>query len=540
MNNKEIDEMVTRSFCRWFNGEVFSEYQNRWLRENTNFEDYNDLHEFYKDLGFLDENGTLTEIGEEAVKAWSQDTGSETAQSVGTQEDDRLDPAHEPARMTLEEWTAGDFYAVEVKADPGDAAKTEKGLATGYQDYVNLRNIFHDDGYFIVNEDFQTKAEYLPGLLTFDAFKEAFEDADDDFLYLPSFPEFCKRMKIKTHDTIILAADTGAGKSSLAINFLNDLNDRYPVLYVNLEMDKITILRRLVAIRTGLEIDRIEGYKNDEQTREAVDSALDGIACRKPLQLIEDAYYLEDLEKIIDKSTAGREEPTIVIIDHALLMKTKKRNNGSYERASEVSEGLRRISRKYNVIMFSLLQQNRAGKGDGIDTKRPTNSSLKDSGSWENDSTHVIFLWYDPEIRKKKIIITKNRSGEAGDFILNYWSKTQTYTEAKEQPQDEASSRYNSDREPTGKQSKRDKKRAELSAAYEKAITRTGGDVTVKDLAEILDVTTGTVKRMLKEYGGFSIDGQPFDPAGMNNVVEDSFIRLTPANEAKEGVPFPN
>lgn len=544
MTNEKSYEAIINSFCRWYNGEVFSEEQKQWLSNNTNIDEYNDIREFYREMGFQNEDGTLTEIGKESLKAWKQDAGSKTAPTVGTQKDPNDDrrESWEAERITAEEWENNNYYAVEIHTTDGipldDRTKHKRQIAVGYDDYAAARDFVHENNWFICSESFQTEQEYFPGLLTIDDYVKTFEDADDDYLRLPSFPKFSQRMKIKTHDTIILAADTGAGKSSLAINFLNDLNDRYPVLYVNLEMDRITILRRLVAIRTGLEIDRIEGYKKDERTRDAVNSALRFISSRKPLQLIEDVYYLEHLEKVIAKSTEGREEPTIVIIDHALLLKTKERNNGSYERATAISEGLRRISRKYNIIMFSLLQQNRAGKGDGDDTKRPTNNSLKNSGSWENDSTHVIFLWFDPEARKKKIIITKNRSGDHGDFVLNYWKKTQTYSESKDQNADDARDLNDLTLEPTGKQSKRDKKRAELEAAFKEAVTRTGGNVTLKDLAEVMDVTTGTVKRQLKEYGGYSIDGQPADPAGVSNIIESSFIRLTPAEDAE--TPFQN
>ena len=76
---------------------------------------------------------------------------------------------------------------------------------------------------------------------------------------------------------MVIAADTGVGKSSLAINFLNDLNADYPCIYLNLEMDVIDVLRRLAAIHSGIEIDRIEGYKNDEKTAAAVNITLQAI-----------------------------------------------------------------------------------------------------------------------------------------------------------------------------------------------------------------------------------------------------------------------
>ena len=546
MTSEKSYEAIINSFCRWYNGEVFSEEQKQWLSNNTNIDEYNDIREFYREMGFQDEDGALTEIGKESLKAWKQDAGSKTAPTVGTQTrpgDDRREE-WETERMTPEEWEANNYYAVEiceVDAIPlDDRTKRHWRLVIGYDDYISARDDIHNKNWYIGGESFQTEAQYFPGLLTYEDAVNEFKTADERHLELKHFPQFSKTAKIKIHDSAVIAADTGAGKSSLAINFLNDLNDDYPVLYFNLEMDGLTILRRLVAIRTGIELDRIEGYQKDEHTEAAVNSALRAITSRKPLQILKDVYNLEDMEAIIAKATKDRKDPTIVIVDHSLLVQTKdKKVNGRYERFTHISEELRRISRRYNIVLFILLQQSREGKKD--DTEPPKNSSLKESGSWENDATQIIFLWYDPNIKRKKLIITKNRNGDGGSFLLNYTKQTQTYTEAKEQPQGGGASfdLHNLTLDPTGGQTKRDKMRDKLRVAYEDVVAKTGeGNVTLKDLAEVLDVKTATVKGYLKEYGGFTLDGEAVDPAGIDNIVENSgfIIRLTPGEAAE--IPF--
>lgn len=369
--------------------------------------------------------------------------------------------------------------------------------------------------------------EQLPGLLTYSDAVNIFETADDRTIEFKSFPEFGKTAKIKRHDSIVLAADTGAGKSSLAINFLNDLNNEYPCIYINLEMDAIDVLRRLTAIYSGIELDRIEGYKHDKKTAAAVNISLKAITGRKPLQVIQGAYMLQEIEDIIKRSTAGREGPTIVFIDHSLLVDTQKNTGSRYDRFTQVSEGLRKIALGNNIILFVLLQQNRAGKA--IDDERPRNSSLKESGSWENDATQICFLWYDPTARRKKLLLTKNRHGSGGEFVLNYWKKTQTYTEATggaqgAQPAGDATPR---------KQTKRERQKQKLLNAYTDAYFETCGKPTLQAVAEAADVTTSTIKSWLKEYGGFMVDGKPIDPAGIDAVVEQQeFIKLTPADDA--------
>ena len=269
------------------------------------------------------------------------------------------------------------------------------------------------------------------GLLTLERAVKILESEDEHYLTMRRFPRLSAMLKIRTHESIVIAADTGTGKSSLALNFLHELQDRYPCLYINLEMDEATILQRLVAIHTGMELDRIEGYKHDQNTREAVNMAIKQIVARQPLQLLtdEEAYSLQKIEEHIKAATNGRTEPTIVFIDTALLVKINK-SVSRYERFTEISEELRRIARLNNVVMFLLLQQSRDGKRE--EANPPTNSSLKESGSWENDASRIVFLWDNPRTRKKELHITKNRKGERGIIELRDDPRTQTYNEERE------------------------------------------------------------------------------------------------------------
>lgn len=366
----------------------------------------------------------------------------------------------------------------------------------------------------------------LPGLLTYEVAVKHFKEANTNYLQMRNFPKFSELAKIGVHDSVVLAADTGGGKSSLALNFINDLNDEYPIMYFNLEMDNITVLRRLVSIRTGIELDRIEGYQNDEHTAEVVNSALKAMTARKPLQIISDVYDLRAIEKEIMRAATGRKEPTIVIIDHSLLVWTAG-NSSRYERFTEISENLRRIAKLNNIVLFVLLQQSRKGKED--ENERPKNWSLKESGSWENDATHIVFLWYDPEACRKKLIMTKHRAGEAGEVALDYYRHTQIYKEAPGAADPTNAPR---NRQTKGRQSKRDKEREKLREAYEKALTITGGNPTLYDIAEAAGETTATIKRRIKEYGGYSIDGEEVNAAGTDTTISKAeFVRLTLSEE---------
>ena len=384
-----------------------------------------------------------------------------------------------------------------------------------------------------------TPAKGLPGLLSYEDAVHIFETADDSILTMKSFPNFSKVAKIKLHDTVALAADTGAGKSSLTLNFINDLRRTHDILYFNLEMTKIQVLQRLVGIESGIEIDSIEKYRRDPEIAKIVNITLkqmlpggNGFHTLQVLQE-DEAHTLDQIRRVIERSTKDRpdwKEPLIVFIDHGLLISAAGSSN--YEKYTELAKSLRRISLKHNIILFVLLQQNRAGKA--AEDERPRNSSLKESGEWENSTTHVVFLWYDPTVRKKKLIITKNRNGDSGDFTLDYFKRTQRYGEAD---QGAAGSDTAEGPAKSQKMTRRERQRQRLENAYKDAYILAFGNPTLKDIAEAADVTTGTIKSWIKEYGGCFIDGKQVDPAGINTEVElTGFIKLTPADNAPEEI----
>ena len=443
---------------------------------------------------------------------------------------------YEPEAMTAEEWNAGGYYCVKLTADPGRAEDAKQVTAGSYDEYIALREAAHGQGLYIVSESFMTKEQYFPGLLTYSAAVDIFESANDKYIEFKSFPEFSKVAKIGVNDSVVLAADTGGGKSSLAINLIDDLIDNYPVLYFNLEMKEITVLRRLVSIHSGLTLDQIEGYKNDPQTAQKVKDALKDITERKPLQVISDTCSLEDVEALVLGSTRyrGADEPTIVIIDHSLLIKDKEPDR--YKRFTAISEKLHDLANHNNIIIFSLLQQNRTGKKS--ETESPKNDSLKESGSWENDATRIVFLWWDPTANCKKLLITKNRDGKLGSFVLDYNAQTQKYREQAVQPQTERPGQQATAQEdffsPNRKKTPREKRREKLddavSLAYMKADVNS--KITLYDIAEAGGVSVSTIRNWMKEAGGYTINGVYYDPAGIDDIVEgDGFTRPSQIEE---------
>lgn len=236
------------------------------------------------------------------------------------------------------------------------------------------------------------------------------------------FTQFSRSMKIRPQVSVVIAAETGGGKSSFALNLAHALNKEYPVLYFNLEMAARIVFERLLAIETGLTLEDIGKFGNAPELAQVIDEAADRLTSRQPFYLYNDKYKLSEVEQVIKATPREDDKPLIVFIDHLHLMSLDGGGNQSlYEKTTELAKALKQIAKRENLVLFLLAQQNRAGKAD--QSKKPTLASLKDSGELENSADKVVFIWEKktdtlvPRTEATYLIIAKNREGQPGEEI---------------------------------------------------------------------------------------------------------------------------
>ena len=84
-------------------------------------------------------------------------------------------------------------------------------------------------------------------------------------------------------DFLIIGATTGAGKSGLMLNFMNDLMARYQCIYFNMEMSKSTIYKRLVSIEAQIKVEDVEKPKSEYQRKgsNVIKETLSTRVCKK-------------------------------------------------------------------------------------------------------------------------------------------------------------------------------------------------------------------------------------------------------------------
>ncbi len=124
----------------------------------------------------------------------------------------------------------------------------------------------------------------------------------------------------------------------------------------------------------------------------------------------------------------------LIIVDYLQLMQGSGGGRFGHENRvqeiSEISRGLKGLARELNVPVLALSQLSRAV--EARQDKRPQLSDLRESGSIEQDSDIVMFIYrdevYNPETDRKNIadiIVAKHRNGPVGQVSL-YFQASQT------------------------------------------------------------------------------------------------------------------
>jgi replicative DNA helicase len=123
----------------------------------------------------------------------------------------------------------------------------------------------------------------------------------------------------------------------------------------------------------------------------------------------------------------------LIIVDYLQLMQAtigNKRNENRVQEISEVSRSLKALARELDIPVLALAQLSRAV--ESRQSKVPQLSDLRESGSLEQDSDLVMFIYrddvYNPESERKNIadiIVAKHRNGPIGEVSL-YFQANQT------------------------------------------------------------------------------------------------------------------
>jgi len=383
-------------------------HRHRWI-----WEAFNRLHESRTPIDFLtvseelDQSGYLGEIGgpaylttlinnvptalnatayghrveETAIRRRMIEAANKIAK-VAYQEDITVDTAIDEAEKAV--------FGVSERRLSSDLQPIQKVLSDYYERVGDLAS--RDDEMYGVPTNFKDMDELLGGM--------------------------------QPSDLLIIAGRPGQGKSSFLLSVARNaarIHKRHIAIF-SMEMSNEQLVQRLIAQETGIDSQRLRLGKLESNEwdlfAEAVEALgqthifLDDTPAISPTQMRAKCRRLH-LEHRLD----------LVIVDYLQLMRGDYRTENRVQEVSYISRNIKALARELNIPVLAAAQLSRAVEQRS--DKRPVLSDLRESGSLEQDSDIVMFIYREDKdkpdsIMKNvaEIIVSKHRNGPTGSVQL--------------------------------------------------------------------------------------------------------------------------
>ena len=227
---------------------------------------------------------------------------------------------------------------------------------------------------------------------------------------------------------VILAARPSMGKSALGLCMAANLAVRseIPVALFTLEMSKSEVTQRMMCSEAKVESQRLRSGRLAPEDWPRLTAACD--------RLMKAPIYVDDTGSttIMEVRSKARRlksrEPALglIIIDYLQLMTSGTTAENRVQEVSQISRALKVLARDLDVPILAMSQLSRAV--EQRQDKRPLLSDLRESGSLEQDSDLVFFVYRDEYYAGEEsdqqglaeIILAKHRNGPTGTAKLSF------------------------------------------------------------------------------------------------------------------------
>ncbi len=261
-------------------------------------------------------------------------------------------------------------------------------------------------------------------------------------------------------ELIIVAARPGMGKTSFVLNIAANvarptrievpgpgddgygeeaaLHPGHGVAIFSLEMPRDQVAQRLLCAEARVDVGKVRGAFTTAQDWSKLTGAAAHLS-NLPIW-IDDSPAISILElraKVRRLQAERRKRQTeseaaaglgLVIIDYLQLMRGRAGTSSREQEISEISRGLKGLSKELAVPVIALSQLNRSV--ESRTDKRPLLSDLRESGAIEQDADAIVFIYRDEYYSDDKndvdasiceLIIGKQRNGPTGTVKCRFF-----------------------------------------------------------------------------------------------------------------------
>ena len=226
---------------------------------------------------------------------------------------------------------------------------------------------------------------------------------------------------------VIVGARPAMGKTAFALGIAAHaaMEANIPVLVFSLEMSHSEITQRLLCAEARVDATRVRNGRLLESDWSKISHAIG--------RLGEAPIFIDDKPNLTVMDIRGKARRLksrqgrlgLIIVDYLQLMSGRRSAENRQVEISEISRGLKILARELEVPVLALsqLSRNLESRAD----KRPMLADLRESGSLEQDSDVVMFIYrdevYNPDSADRgtaEIIVAKHRNGPTGATQLAF------------------------------------------------------------------------------------------------------------------------
>lgn len=238
---------------------------------------------------------------------------------------------------------------------------------------------------------------------------------------------------LQKSDLIVLAARPGMGKTSLAMNIIENaaLGSDAVCAVFSLEMPEVQIIQRLICSSANVSMsDALSGKLTPNDWKKIVKASEKLRKCRINIDDSSRVTPAEILSKCRRIKSKNNGKLDLVMVDYIQLMSSGDRDNSEQNRTQEVAKITRELkimAKELDVPVIALSQLRRIQSGE------PQLSDLRESGAIEQDADIVMFInrpdvnASDEDIEKKHLvkgmadlIVAKHRNGGLDRIKLRF------------------------------------------------------------------------------------------------------------------------
>ncbi|QPC84657.1 replicative DNA helicase [Phototrophicus methaneseepsis] len=289
--------------------------------------------------------------------------------------------------------------------------------------------------------DMQMKRDFVPMWEALSAYYDRIEELlqnQGQALGVPSgFKDLDQLLGgFQRSDLIVFAGRPGMGKTSfLLTTAMNAARVGARVAIFTMEMGVEQMVQRMVAMETGINVQKLRLAQLTAQEAARFTEAVGRIS-NFPI-FIDDTPAMSPLEmRTKCRRLAHEHGLDLVMVDYMQLMNAGRGyENNRVQEISFISRNLKEIAREFNIPLISAAQLSRAV--EQRQDKRPVLSDLRESGSIEQDSDIVMFLYRDEVYNEATefpnqadILVSKHRNGPTGTIQLYFEKRLTKFMDA--------------------------------------------------------------------------------------------------------------